>query len=495
MAAYCTARFLLRRRKSNSLHKVSKETKQTGNPLPFFTMSMQDDTQSVSSLTRLDAGKLSYSEMTVDPSGGVMSREVKLEWRQKLGYCTTCDERPVLLFTFKRSRMNPLWKTKEARSVPGECENGVCLRCQKEREQLEQQRRETAARISAPATNNSAWTGTRQVSNSTLGSTFNNDYTSRSNSADSTRFASLHHHHASHPSRIGRNAGRETPSKPRLRSMSHEDMLLTSTNHAGSFLSTNGNGQRSVSRHLSGNQRQAARSDHRAAILPRGGHEQNATPHLHPSTIDEMNQSMSEMLPVPTLISPQKRPMNSRQMSTTELSVASSLSCEFSVRSLGEESMSSLNNNTSAEGHRAASETVTVVSDTSAENNIKDQLRGLLADMRSNPVMTADVLLHAMKSNADKDSIQMFCLENIHLPPQAVSDTVSNRNIRIPHHRSQSVISQFFNRRITGRVSRCLASHEEPSSKPQDPRSRPGTPPPVVRRRRTTGPHGQPRSL
>ena len=90
----------------------------------------EEDTHSVASLNRLDASKLSYNEMTVDPSGSIMSREEKFEWRQKLGYCTTCTERPVLLFKMKRGRLNPLWKSKEPRTVPGECENGVCFRCQ-----------------------------------------------------------------------------------------------------------------------------------------------------------------------------------------------------------------------------------------------------------------------------------------------------------------------------------------------------------------------------
>ena len=102
-------------------------------------MSYDQDDQSVVSLNRLDATKLSYNEMTVDSSGGIMTREVKLEWRQKLGYCTTCTERPVLLFTLKRSRLNPLWQNKQPRSVPGECENGVCLRCQREQQQNHRQ--------------------------------------------------------------------------------------------------------------------------------------------------------------------------------------------------------------------------------------------------------------------------------------------------------------------------------------------------------------------
>eukprot|EP00977_Amphora_coffeiformis_P010246 scaffold2383_cov161-Amphora_coffeaeformis.AAC.2 len=386
-------------------------------------MSEQDETQSVVSLDRLDATTLSYNEMTVDPSGSIMSREVKLEWRQKLGYCTSCTERPVLLFTFKRSRMNPLWKTKEARSVPGECDNGVCLRCQKEKQQLVQQQQATAAKISAPATNYNALPGNRQVSNSTLD-------ISRSNSSDSMmRFSSYHQQQQQHQqSRIGRHSARETSSKPPPRSVSNDDLLLTSAHNVGSFVSgNNGSSQRSETRRLSGSQR-LARSDHRAAILPRHTQEQNATSHFHPSTIDEMNQSMSELLSVPTLISPQKRPMSSRQMSTTDVSVASSLSCDFSVRSLGEESMSDIQQHT-ADGHHTASGTTTVVSDTSAENNIKEQLRGLLLDMKYNPSMAADVLLHAMKSNADKAGLQSFCMENMHMPTQVVLDTGVYRGV------------------------------------------------------------------
>ena len=453
----------------------------------------QDDTHSVSSLKRLDATKLSYNEMTVDPSGSIMSREVKLEWRQKLGYCISCTERPVLLFTFKRSRMNPLWKTKEPRSVPGECENGVCLRCHKEKEQLEQHQQQQAmvATLSAPATNYSTLTGNRQASTSTLD-------ISRSNSMESIfRFSSHqqqqqqqqqqhhhhHHHHQQRQSRINRNSARETTSKPPLRSVSNDDMLLTSTHNAGSFVSTNnGSCQRSENRRLSGSQR-LGRSDHRAALLPRGGHEQNTTSNFHPSTIDEMNQSMSGLLPVPTFISPHKRSMSSRQMSTTDFSVASSLSCDFSVRSLEEESLSDLQNN--ADGHRTASGATSIVSDTSVEDHVKEQLRGLLLDMKSNPNMVADVLLHAMKSNERKESIQIFCMENMQMPAQIVSDTVSiEESFRSKLLVGDIIISHFYFPRVffclftlslslprTGRVPRCLACHEKPSTQPKDPAS------------------------
>lgn len=78
---------------------------------------------------KIDVSMLSYSEMTLVSSGEVMTRETKAAIRKKLGYCTECPGRPVLVFDVKRSKLNPLWFSKKVRSIDGECNDGHCLKC------------------------------------------------------------------------------------------------------------------------------------------------------------------------------------------------------------------------------------------------------------------------------------------------------------------------------------------------------------------------------
>lgn len=72
---------------------------------------------------------LAYNEMTVGTNGSVLSREEKAEIRFRHGFCKDCEGAPIQLFSIKKSRLNPLWVTKEPRSVPGECAGGVCYVC------------------------------------------------------------------------------------------------------------------------------------------------------------------------------------------------------------------------------------------------------------------------------------------------------------------------------------------------------------------------------
>ena len=76
------------------------------------------------------ASDLSYATEAFDRSGAIMSHEQKREMRGKLGYCMTCPGVPVLLFDVKRSRLNPLWTTKQPLTVDGQCRNGHCLKCE-----------------------------------------------------------------------------------------------------------------------------------------------------------------------------------------------------------------------------------------------------------------------------------------------------------------------------------------------------------------------------
>jgi hypothetical protein len=80
----------------------------------------------------VDPSTLSYSDMTVDSNGSLISKDAKVLHRSRLGYCTTCPGVPVLLFDIKKSKLNPLWSTKQPRTVDGKVLNGSCLRCAKE---------------------------------------------------------------------------------------------------------------------------------------------------------------------------------------------------------------------------------------------------------------------------------------------------------------------------------------------------------------------------
>ena len=73
--------------------------------------------------------ELAYSEMTMGVNGSVMNIEEKALLRERFGYCKECQGLPALLYNVKKSRMNPLWVTKEARAVAGECAQGVCFIC------------------------------------------------------------------------------------------------------------------------------------------------------------------------------------------------------------------------------------------------------------------------------------------------------------------------------------------------------------------------------
>ena len=72
---------------------------------------------------------LAYNEMTMGANGSVMSREEKQSLREKHGFCTECEGLPTLLYAVKKSKLNPLWVTKDPRAVAGECAGGVCFIC------------------------------------------------------------------------------------------------------------------------------------------------------------------------------------------------------------------------------------------------------------------------------------------------------------------------------------------------------------------------------
>jgi hypothetical protein len=89
---------------------------------------------STCSNTRIEPHELSYGEVTVLSSGGIISKQMKMDLRKQLGYCLTCSHVPVLLIDIRRSRINPLWISKKPRTEDGECIEGRCLRCSSKRD-------------------------------------------------------------------------------------------------------------------------------------------------------------------------------------------------------------------------------------------------------------------------------------------------------------------------------------------------------------------------
>lgn len=72
---------------------------------------------------------LAYNEMTVSNSGSVLSDEQKRSLREKHGFCVECEGVPIKLYTIKKNKLNPVWKSKKSRAVAGECADGVCFVC------------------------------------------------------------------------------------------------------------------------------------------------------------------------------------------------------------------------------------------------------------------------------------------------------------------------------------------------------------------------------
>jgi hypothetical protein len=61
----------------------------------------------------------------------------------------------------------------------------------------------------------------------------------------------------------------------------------------------------------------------------------------------------------------------------------------------------------------------------SGESKVMEQIAVLMKELSTNPIMLADVLLYAMKSNADKKHVQIYCLEGMHISSENASSTVS----------------------------------------------------------------------
>ena len=76
-----------------------------------------------------EQSSLSYNNMLLRQDGGVLSHEHIREMRDRQGYCLTCTNEPTQLFEIKRSKINPLFRAKEAIDSIHESYNGICLIC------------------------------------------------------------------------------------------------------------------------------------------------------------------------------------------------------------------------------------------------------------------------------------------------------------------------------------------------------------------------------
>jgi hypothetical protein len=72
---------------------------------------------------------LSYDNMQLGNNGGVLGPEQIRELRSRQGFCLECQMEPIRLYKIRTNRFNPLWTSREPRTVDGECINGKCLVC------------------------------------------------------------------------------------------------------------------------------------------------------------------------------------------------------------------------------------------------------------------------------------------------------------------------------------------------------------------------------
>ena len=73
---------------------------------------------------------LAYGELVMSDGGNVLTRDMIREKRLAKGFCPTCEDgEPVRLFDIRRSKYNPLYKSKIPLDIEGVCIKGKCLRC------------------------------------------------------------------------------------------------------------------------------------------------------------------------------------------------------------------------------------------------------------------------------------------------------------------------------------------------------------------------------
>jgi hypothetical protein len=106
---------------------------------------------------------LGYDDMLLNRDGSVKTQQRIREERERRGYCTECrrqGEPPVLLFSIKKNRFNPLWNSKVPLTVKGESLNGQCLKCHPhldpDRKSRNRRHTTSASRHSATATDHTS---------------------------------------------------------------------------------------------------------------------------------------------------------------------------------------------------------------------------------------------------------------------------------------------------------------------------------------------------
>lgn len=74
---------------------------------------------------------LSYSNnsMVMNQNGTLLRPDEIQEMRLNQGFCPTCKGTPVKLYEVRKTKLNPLWKSKEPLTVPNVSYKGLCLVC------------------------------------------------------------------------------------------------------------------------------------------------------------------------------------------------------------------------------------------------------------------------------------------------------------------------------------------------------------------------------
>ena len=93
----------------------------------------KQDVEAPAALQRLDSVStkmsLAYNNLLMNADGSILSTEHIKELRERYGYCVTCQGEPVKLYDIRKSKLNPLWKSKEPLTAMHMSLNGVCLKC------------------------------------------------------------------------------------------------------------------------------------------------------------------------------------------------------------------------------------------------------------------------------------------------------------------------------------------------------------------------------
>jgi hypothetical protein len=103
---------------------------------------------------RTNGGSLSFTNMLMRQDGSVMTNDHIKELRERQGFCLTCPQgEPVQLFEIKKSKINPLFRGKEALDELHQSHNGICLKCNPRMDPHHLTRRESIRMLSQHSSN------------------------------------------------------------------------------------------------------------------------------------------------------------------------------------------------------------------------------------------------------------------------------------------------------------------------------------------------------